>query len=233
MHRGDRDRPKPGLARAHHPFTPISHKPAKPVETPFQPLRVNDLDTPKVPKIESNSDPIPDADVEPETEFTTHDQEFKALRHALLSCIGILDRMDKTNAEQNQRRSASTQTLSEAMPPAADAHRPPKQFEETEVIVAAQRDPMEPSPVAKVAPPARPKVHARRDEDPRKLPPPTNRNGPPVIDPKAEVSAGSAESASAVEDDGNLQKRLHEMSLLLKRLENQIDGVNDPYGAIE
>jgi hypothetical protein len=196
-------------------------------------LRVNDLETPKVPKTESNSDPVPDADVEPELEFITPDQEFKALRHALLSCIGILDRMDKTNAEQNQRRSASTQTLPETAPRVADAHRPPKQFDETEVIVAARLDPIEPSPVAKVAPALRLKVYTRGEEDHRKPHQPVHQNALPIIPPKVEVNSSSAENNSATDDEGNLQNKLHEMSLLLKRLENQIDSVNEPYAAEE
>jgi hypothetical protein len=223
MRRGDRDRPKPGLARAHQPFTPITHQPVKSAETPFQPLHVTDLETPKVNKSDSNSDPSTDIGIAAEDEFTTSDQDFKALRHALLGCIGIVDRMSRKNAE---RRSATTQTSAEPI------HRPPKQFDETEVIPGDRLDPMGLSPVAKVAQPMKPKNPMKKEEEPRKPLYPINRNVVEPVKLKSDITHGSEEGSTAVEDDGNLQKRLHEMSLLLKRLENQIDGVNDPEVAL-
>jgi hypothetical protein len=182
---------------------------------------VNDLDTPKGNKSDSNSEPLADVDVDADVEFPAPDQDLKALRHALLGCIGILDRM-----EQNSRRSASTQTVNEPV----GVHRAPKQFEETEVV-GDRMDVIGPSPVAKVAPVSKLKTQPKREEEVRKPLQPVNRPAQEAERPKAGPVNGSEDSA--LDDDGNLQKRLHEMSLLLKRLENQIDGVNEPYAGIE
>jgi hypothetical protein len=221
MHRREKERAKPGLARAHHPFTPITHKPVKPAETPFQPLRVNDLETPKSNKSDSIGALVPDAEIVAEAEFTTPDKDLKALRHALLSCIGILDRMDKRSGEQIQRRPGSAQTAADAARPGANAPKAPNEFDGTEVIVCDRLNQQGPSPVAKVPPATKPK-------DTRKPLQPVNR-----VPAEAKPPQRSAEESSTGEDDGNLQKRLHEMSLLLKRLENQIEGVNTPYEAVE
>jgi hypothetical protein len=69
-----------------------------------------------------------------------------------------------------------------------------------------------------------------KPKDARKPPQPANRI---PAETKPEVLQRSADGSSSGEDDGNLKKRLHEMSLLLKRLENQIEGVNAPYDAVE
>jgi hypothetical protein len=45
---------------------------------------------PKAQKGESDCEHIPDADVEAECEFTTPDQELKALRHGLLATLEFL-----------------------------------------------------------------------------------------------------------------------------------------------
>jgi hypothetical protein len=69
----------------------------------------------------------------------------------------------------------------------------------------------------------------RQDERPRKPLTPIARN---VMDvepvekrPVMVKSPSTAESLKASGEDENLQKRLHEMSLLLRRLENQLDGI--------
>jgi hypothetical protein len=200
MHRRDKPRAKPGLAHAHQPFTPITYKPVQPAETPFQPLRVNDLGTPKVNKSDSIGCLVPDAEIVADAEFTRADQDLHALRQAFLSCIAILDRMDKRTNEQVQRRSVCTQTATDTVRPEA---------------VACNR--------------MKPKNDQKKEEDARK--PLQFANRVPT-ETKPEPPQSSLEESST-EDDGNLKERLHEMSLLLKRLENQIGEVNQPYDAAE
>jgi hypothetical protein len=134
-------------------------------------------------------------------------------------------------AEQNRHCSASIQTLPEPVHPGSAVHVPPRQFEETAVILADRFDQMAPSPVAKPAPLARPRAHTKRDGETGRPLHPVNRNGPGGQ--RTDPSSRGAEGVSRGDDGRNFQRRLHEMSVLLKRLENQIDGVNEPYTAVE
>jgi hypothetical protein len=201
----------------------MSHPLQKPTDTSFHPLCVNDLDTPKYNRIDSNSPPPPGADIEVEAEFTTPNHDLKSLRHALLGCIGILDRMDRAQAKQRQRRPVSVQTSAEPGRAAPDAQRP----EHKEVVFVRQPEHRDPSPIPKVVPSAKARPASRPEGEARKPLEPVNRNTVEARAVKTEVSDGSTDGTSVAEEDGVLQKRLHEMSLLLKRLENQIDGVNE------
>lgn len=176
-------RDKPHLAGAHEPFTPMTRKGVKPSETPYEPLKLNDLATPKVNKSLSGSisDDSDDHDID-----THPTDELSELRHAMMTVVGIIDRMRVSK----EKRSIATQTTEKhssevpAIPKrTAKASRPPtRAFENTEVLAS--------------------------DISPR---------GTPV----AHGASSSHGSRSTGRTD--LDNRMREMSLLLKRLEYQLD----------
>lgn len=57
---------QPHLAVANMPFTPMTHKIEKPTATPYRPLQVNDLATPKINKSHSSVDKIEMIALQPE-----------------------------------------------------------------------------------------------------------------------------------------------------------------------
>jgi hypothetical protein len=98
---------RPRLARASDPFTPLTHRVA-PAETPYHPLRVDDLATPKVNKSQSSSDHT-EINMSAGSEGVTTDESVAELRKALLSAMAALDRIEKSKKPVNYR-TASTQT---------------------------------------------------------------------------------------------------------------------------
>jgi hypothetical protein len=209
----EKDRAKPGLAKANLPFTPMTRKAPAQAETPFQPLRLNDLETPK--SNPSSSEPDLPSPVHPEPDAPPSDLQaiLQGLKSANQDHLRYIARLEQLLKPKNSR-TVGTQTLT------VD---PQKQFEGTEV---SPNDRLEPSPVGKAL---KPKVRAHQEERPRKPLAPVTRNAmdrEPVKKRRAIVkSQSTGDSLKGSGEEENLQKRLHEMSLLLRRLENQLDGI--------
>lgn len=126
---------QPHLAAANQPFTPMSHKNQNVVSTPFHPLQLNDLATPKINKSNSNLEkaildekidksPREIENIQPQhqnqlqVEPQSQSSEFKELKQALLSCIRVVERMEKN---KKTYKSASTQCQLTSLKPAINA----------------------------------------------------------------------------------------------------------------
>jgi hypothetical protein len=212
----EKDRAKPGLAKANLPFTPITRKAPAQAETPFQPLRLNDLETPK--SNPSNSEPDLPSPVDSEPAAQPSDlqailQGLKSANEDHLRCIARLEQLLKPK----NYGTAATQTSG------IDA---PTQFEGTEV---SPNDRLDPSPVGKAKPALKPRARPHQEERPRKPLAPVARNAMDTepLEKRRGITKNQStgDSLKASGEDENLQKRLHEMSLLLRRLENQLDGI--------
>lgn len=125
---------QPHLAAANQPFTPMSHKNQNVAGTPFHPLQLNDLATPKInksnsnvekvlieDKIESSSRSIENNISQPQqpqshsqVDTQSSSSEIKELKQALLNCIKVIDRMEK-NKKTYKNASTQCQTVKPAL----------------------------------------------------------------------------------------------------------------------
>jgi hypothetical protein len=209
MKRG-REAQRPALANAKLAFTPIVQKQPAEVGTPFHPLQVADLETPKPKPAKA---PLPAPVPEPQEPEEPACDGFQDLRQALLVCVDIVARLERAS-ESKVFRSVGTQTQSAASEakPRKEAAKAVKPLEATEVLFS---DDSHSSPVAKPKP---------RDADAR----PKAR---PALAPAGNARPpDKPEQADRVTPHANpnLQKQMHEMSLVLRRLETQLDGINAP-----
>jgi hypothetical protein len=198
----ERDGQKPGLANGKLPFTPIVHKQANEVGTPYQALHLADLDTPKPVK-----PAVPISIPEPRKADERDTDGLPELREALLICVDIVGRLERAN-ESKVYRSVGTQTHS----PAQGPPQPVRPLEATEVLFLGD---------SQSSPPSKPPLQQAKVRKP--LAPRGNVSPPAKPD-----QTGSTDISFKGSDDPHLQKRIHEMSLLLKRLESQLDGMNAP-----
>jgi hypothetical protein len=223
--RQGRDVQKPALANGKLPFTPIVHKQVNDIETPYQPLHVDDLGTPKL-KVAKSAPQVPAIDPVPEQcePERCGPNDLQALRKALVMCVDIVGRLERAS-ESKVYRSVGIQTQSSGHWP---ERAPPKLVRPLEVTEVVFNDDSDPSPVAK--PPqaqGRPQdseacLKARRVLESHAV------NMAPPAKPEHFSSSDTLHGPSKQMENPHLQKRIHEMSLLLKRLETQLDGMNAP-----
>jgi hypothetical protein len=223
MKRG-KDAQRPGLANGKLPFTPILHKQANEISTPYHPLHITDLDTPKPlkPVIPiSIVDPIP----EPLKPDDYDSDDLHELREALLICVDVVARLERAH-ESKVYRSIGTQTQLNTHETDQNGLKPVPPLEVTEVLFSGDS---ESSPVNK------PGVHQLKNQvsDPEsrqkvRKPLAPRENVTPTIELEQTGSSDSVRGDMKVSENPNRQKRIHEMSLLLKRLESQLDGMNAP-----
>jgi hypothetical protein len=223
--RKGRDGQKPVLANGKLPFTPIVHKQADGIATPYQPLHVEDLETPKE-KVAKPDPQICSADPaserrEPEGYQSNDVQE---LRQGLVMCVDIVARLERAS-ESKVYRSVGTQTQSNGGRAEHEAAKLVRPLEVTEVVFS---DDSQSSPVNK---PQQAKMWAQDPDAHQKARKAFSPRAGNLSTQTKHEDPGSGDSvrghAKAV-DNPNLQKRIHEMSLLLKRLELQLDGMNAP-----
>lgn len=216
-HFGMNERRKPQLARGKQPFTPMSRKDGKQVETPYEPLRLNDLATPKVNKSGQNS---AHNSIRHEEEFENTGDDLAELKALLLNAVRVIERMENQKERKVKTKTTGTQTSgssSQQKPP------PRKKFDATEVAFSDSDSSDEVSPV-------------RRKGDDKKKPPLPSKKV--VREPATEVhvsddrkksaSRGLSSSSGRKSEEADLEKRMRDMSLLLKRLENQLDTLDVP-----
>lgn len=130
--------PKPQLAAANQPFTPMSHKDRSIINTPYHPLQLDDLATPKITKSKSNLDkvnlellkdkgmvpqeipkkaqpqPIPSKSPKPQQQ----QPDLFLIKTSLLSCIQAIERLEKS-----KKTYASVSTQCQMLPPKAKSQR--------------------------------------------------------------------------------------------------------------
>jgi hypothetical protein len=224
MHKRGADKAKPKLAQANQPFTPIVHKAVNPVETPYEPLRLDDLATPK-----SGGDHAPHHHAVLTPEHPPEiPNDWKDLRRVLVMALDIVDRM-----ASRKLVSVETQTIQKAVD-FAPGQIPPetaRKFGEITEASFGESDSSETSPVGKQNIPAKKVAIQHQVGRVRVETAVAGRHsieniplGNPPRDGNSTATEDSASKGSG--GDGNLQKRLHEMSLLLKRLETQLDDLN-------
>jgi hypothetical protein len=224
MRRG-RDAQKPELANGKLPFTPIFHKNVNDIGTPYKPLHVDDLDTPKqkgakpIPQVHT-PDPVPERS-EPDG---CRPGDLQELRQALVMCVDIVGRLERAS-ESKVYRSVGTQTQSSGHRP---GHQPPKLVRPLEVTEVVFSDDSQSSPVPK------PTQGKMQQQDPDVRPKGRRPLATRAVNAAAPAKLEQFSSTDNVDgppkpaENPNLQKRIHEMSLLLKRLETQLDGMNAP-----
>ena len=180
------ERRRPQLAQGKQPFTPMSHKNGENAETPYEPLRLNDLVTPKGNRsgmaVEKHSVSYVDA----------QSNDLAELKAVLLKAVRVIERMERKPVT----KSVGTQTGQQA--PAVR-----KRFEATEVTLS--------------------------DSDSSDVSPVVKRDNKRYAQPKPVAKTSGLSSSSDRKSGGSdLEQRMRDMSLLIKRLENQLDTIDVP-----
>jgi hypothetical protein len=232
----EKEKTKPQLAQANQPFTPMTHKSNRAAETPYQPLRVDDLATPKMNKSHSvssrESSEIVRTDTDPEDEWTS---EIKSIRQAAASIQLALDRLERKRVRrQKPRKTFSVGTQTGLI---IEKKNPEKSADLTEVSLSDHSGPSDASPVGKLngkrgeRERQKPKHFMRQEDSDGKMRvrlSPTSKPRPSFETPEASdpLKRRVASVSSSPVSGDDLQKRLHDMSILLKRLEYQLDDLN-------
>ena len=224
MHRNERA--KPQLARANQPFTPMTHKTAKQVETPYQPLKLNDLATPKMNRSHSSSEQQDLHQSSSSDEFPVEqpNNDLAELKNALMTAVRIIERMEQSQARPAKPRTKTVATqTSQADGPLFEKKKKPakKALEVTEVSFSDGSDSSDVSPVTKKREPQR-QAPAKRIQT-KPVP-----EAPPVAKKNPSISGGLSSSSGRRSGEADLEQRMRDMSLLLKRLENQLDTLDQP-----
>ncbi|KAK8864003.1 hypothetical protein M9Y10_011697 [Tritrichomonas musculus] len=245
---------QPPLATANCAFTPMTHHSAKPPQTPFTPLKVDDLDTPvKMNKSNSSADvsELSSQRLFPNSHTSNiQDASLDDLRLLLMNALTVIDTLQKQNKETNKSyKSVQTQTQAQssiqAIPkpprptekivPPALANRTKKyninrisMAENTEVIINDES-------VADIGSPENVQIIKKRTPLTPKsgnIPSDTERltlDGSPISAKKSSDSNLSNKynfsSSGSKKSDDDLQERMRAMSLLLRNLENQLDNI--------
>jgi hypothetical protein len=190
---------RPTLASGKLPFTPIAHKQAAEFDPPYHPLQVEDLEIPKRKHMNASS-----PDINPQHRPIVEGRaEFviddaQELKRALLLSLDMVARLQKER-ESKVYCSIGTQATSNQ----------------------DERVPLRPRAVS----PSKSRGHEGQTKGKPRKP----------FAPRL-ASGGSPEKGSSDENlrsgrgaqSPALHKRIHEMSLLLRRLESQLDGINAP-----
>ena len=202
---------QPHLAAANQPFTPMSHKNQNVAGTPFHPLQLNDLATPKINKSNSNMEKViteekiesSSRDIEsninqpqqqqkqPQSQSQVDSQpqsEAKELKLALLNCIRVIEKMEK-----NRKTYKSTSTQCQVVKPAINSKPSQKK-----VSSGAENNSNNQYDLEK---------HKQKI---RRQPSTDNTN-------RKDVSLSNSAG------DSDLQDQINSMSLMLKKLQSRID----------
>lgn len=196
---------QPHLAAANQPFTPMSHKNQNVASTPFHPLQLNDLATPKInksnsnfekvlieEKIENSSRSIDNNACQQQQQSQSHinspSSDIKELKQALLSCIRVIEKMEK-----NKKTYKNASTQCQSVKPTINSKPAQKK-----VSSGAENNPSNQYELEKQ------KVKIRRQ---------------PSTDNFNRKDASLSNSAG----DSDLQDQINSMSLMLKKLQARID----------
>lgn len=219
------ERAKPQLARANQPFTPMTHKTAKQVETPYQPLKLNDLATPKMNRSHSSSEhqDLHQSMSSDDLPLEQPNNDLEELKNTLMAAVRIIERMEANQQKPTKPRTktVATQTM-KADGPLFEKKKPVKKaLEVTEVSFSDNSESSDVSPVTKKREPQRPAPVKRIQTKP--VP-----EAPPVAKKNPSISGGLSSSSGRRSGEADLEQRMRDMSLLLKRLENQLDTLDTP-----
>jgi hypothetical protein len=213
----------------------MTHKSNRAAETPYQPLRVDDLATPKMNKshsVSSQDSCKTDSEMDQEEEWGN---EIRTLRQAANAIQRALDRLEKKRNRRPKARKLHSVGVQTGL--VVEKKNPEKSADMTEVSLSDHSDGQEASPVGKIN--SRPGEVERQkskqalkrldSDDKMKLRlSPVAKTTPSFEAVEASdplrPHIGSVSSSPVSGDD--LQKRLHDMSILLKRLEYQLDDLN-------
>ena len=207
----------PPLATANQPFTPMTHKPARPVDTPYQPLRLGDLATPVLNKSHTNEERNAiDSPLDEEGTLQTG-TELNELKSTLLRAISIIDKMEASKRDSSRKyRSIQTQTDIENP---SQKQLSPSSSESTEISITDSSDSMV--------------IKKKTDKNSKRKQNQQSTVGVSglgdITTPKPRKSSGHVNSTQSSGDrieEKALQDRMHDLSLLLKRLENQLGEMN-------
>ncbi|KAH0800258.1 uncharacterized protein GO595_007370 [Histomonas meleagridis] len=186
-------------------FTPITNKALKPLDTPYHPIHLGDLSTPISNKSNSNEDQET-INISKEEELTS---DYNELKNTLLHAISIIDKLSSTKKSSPLKyRSVQTQT---AIENSLQKQSPLSPSETTEITFDDSSDSM---------------IITKKTE---------NQDDSfdvsclgDMTTPKSQEKSyfSSTESSNERIEEKALQDRMHDLSLLLKRLENQLDEMN-------
>lgn len=219
-----REKSKPYLAHAVEPFTPMMHKQVKSAETPYQPLKLNDLATPKLNKSHSSTDQIDksmESDDLPSDEVAhqIENGEIAEVKQALMVVLNFLDKLSKNQPKPKQMKSVSVQTSSSSgqlfqRKTKTTASMKRKSPEKTEISFS-DPDSSDSLPISI----RKPEVEKKKYQYPDTPSSPSKRS--------AFKTTASSSSGAQSGSEGDIQQRMRDMSLLLRKLEDQLDGIND------
>jgi hypothetical protein len=198
----EKDRPKPTLAKANQPFTPMTRKAPWQVDTPFQALHVDDLGTPKVNRSDSFSDDhvpddLPPPPPPPPSEM---DDDVQRLKRLLLQALERIERLEHKHAAPSHR-TVATQTRDGTAQRRRDAKDQPNDSDAHKI--------RRPQPEDK---PRRPLAHVAR-------------NVPDGSDGKESRQGSADDPMKESETQEQLTRRLHDMELKVHRLRDQRNAI--------
>ncbi|OHS99221.1 hypothetical protein TRFO_08462 [Tritrichomonas foetus] len=204
---------QPHLAAANMPFTPMTHKVDKSnaMATPFRPLQLNDLATPKINKSHSSADKE-EMQIAPKNQEKQQPQQYqptgdsnqddkkiiKELKQTLYICLQVVEKLE------------------------ANASKPKKTYHEAQTQTS----------------PPPPKIPSGKVRKP--TPGPENMYNMNQIDvsdkyavkPKKQQSIDMQSSKNSISISANdtsendLQEKMRAMSILLQKLQNRIDDID-------
>lgn len=241
---------QPPLATANCAFTPMTRHSTKPPQTPFTPLKVDDLDTPvKMNKSHSSaeSSELSSQQLFPNSlPSNLQNASLDDLRSLLVNALTVIDTLQKQNNSPNKSyKSVQTQTQPQSKIQAIPIPVPPQNKEKKQIPVIANRT--KKYSINKVSPMAENTEVVINDDDmdqliqkrtPLKIKSsnlPSDReedltfDGSPISAKKKSDSNLSNNinfsSSGSKKSDDDLQERMRAMSLLLRNLENQLDNI--------
>ena len=208
---------QPYLAAANMPFTPMIHKVEKPAETPFHPLQLNDLATPKVNKSDlsvekeivhtnkqyeefsalKDDEIIHEQKMERRIEERTDksgNSDIKDLKMALLNCLKVVERMEKKKEAPKVYKSIETQTSKPLISNNKFPQRKPFQNIENQQFN---------------------QIEAEQNKPKNKVSGDLNAN-------KSDINTTHSS------DESDLNNQINSLSLMLKKLQNRIDQIENP-----
>ncbi|KAH0795657.1 hypothetical protein GPJ56_000536 [Histomonas meleagridis] len=207
------NKPKPPLATANQPFTPMTHKTARPADTPFHLLKLGDLATPVLNKSHSSADHDIIDSPEEKQEFAQTDSDLNELKNTLLHAISIIDKIEASKKSNTAKlKNAQTQTEVEKSSPKQTYF---SSSESTEISINDSSDSMT--------------IAKKTDKKPKRNSNQQFSDSINITTPKPHKSStriSTTQSSGERIEEKALQERMHDLSLLLKRLENQLDEMN-------
>lgn len=200
---------KPHLADANVPFTPMAKKAKKEKESPIHPLRIDDLATPKGNRSHSSSDQLEIVPISPALAPRPQANEptigINEVKNALMLVMKFIDQIGENGTKDNKKyRTQGTQVTLAANPQTNIRSKDPEPKK-----YSFQTEEKRPT--------TRPTTTAKRNKK-------RSADSTEVMIDSDRIPSSSGPSSPSM--DADLQERMHQMSVVLRRLENQLDDIN-------